>query len=274
MHLRFSLFLAIIWSLGFTGLALGQESLTPAEQRLVTTERVQNAIDDVATVPLSYNFDQKVGANHQGSTQYVKFSPYVPFRINSDYSFVVEPTVTYQSFNNFDGYSSAGLAPTTIQTYFTQSNQTHRTFSYGVGPMVQIRTNMPYMYGSSQNAVGYSFGAIHRSEDWIVGLLGYQSFGLGPIQPDNLSATNISLRPFITYITKRYGNITLGSESLINLTSGAHSYPINLTGSKIVNFGDTPLLLTIGARYYSVNTMYGGAQGWGGRLAATYAFSN
>lgn len=271
---RINLFITFLWSLGFTGLALGQGSLTPGEQRLVTTERVQNAIDDVATVPLTYNFDQKVGTNHQGSTQYTKFSPYVPFRINSDYSFVVEPTVTYQSFNNFDGYSSSGLAPTTIQTYFTQSNRTHRAFSYGVGPMAQIRTNMPFMYGSSQNAVGYSFGAIHRSEDWIVGLLGYQSFGLGPIQPDNLSATNVSLRPFITYITKRYGNITLGSESLINLTSGAHSYPINLTGSKIVNFGDTPLLLTVGARYYTVNTMYGGAQGWGGRLAVTYAFSN
>jgi hypothetical protein len=274
MFIVFRLFSAFLLGVALYCQANAQQSLTPAEGRLVTTERVQNAIDDVATVPLTYNFDQRVGSNHQGSTQYTKFSPYVPFRINSDYSFVVEPTVTYQSFNNFDGYSSAGLAPTTIQTYFTQSNQTHRTFSYGIGPMMQIRTNMPFMYGSSQNAVGYSLGAIHRSENWIVGFLGYQSFGLGPIQPDNLSATNVSLRPFITYITKRYGNITLGSESLINLTSGAHSYPINLTGSKIINVGDTPLLFTIGARYYSVNTMYGGAQGWGGRFAVTYAFSN
>jgi hypothetical protein len=184
------------------------------------------------------------------------------------------PTVTYQTFNNFDGYSSSGFAPTKIETYFTQSNQSHQKFSYGIGPMVQIRTNMPFMYGSSQNAVGYSFGAIHRSEDWIVGLLGYQSFGLGPIQANNLSATNVFARPFVTYITKRYGSITLDSESIVNTTSGAHSYPINLTGSKIVNFADVPLLLTVGLRYYTVNTIYGGAQGWGGRVGITYAFSN
>lgn len=274
MHLRLSLFISVLLGIALPKVASAQQTLTPGEERLVTTERVMNALEDVATVPLTYNFDQKVGSNHQGFTHYTKLSPYVPFRINSDYSFVVMPTVTYQTFNNFDGYSSSGFAPTKIQTYFTQSNQSHQKFSYGIGPMLQIRTNMPFMYGSSQNAVGYSFGAIHRSEDWIVGALGYQSFGLGPIQQDNLSASNVSLRPFVTYITKRYGSITLDSESIVNTTSGAHSYPINLTGSKIVNFGDTPLLLTIGARYYTVNTIYGGAQGWGGRFGITYAFSN
>lgn len=274
MHLNLSFSALAILGMTLPLIAVAQQSLTPGEQRLVTTERVLNAQEDVATVPLTYDFDQKVGSAHQGSTQYTKLSPYVPFRINSDYSLVVMPTVTYQSFNNFDGYSSSGFAPTKIQTYFTQSNQAHQKFSYGVGPMVQIRTNMPFMYGSSQNAVGYSFGAIHRSEDWIVGVLGYQSFGMGSIQTNNVSATNVFARPFVTYITKRYGSITLDSESLINTTSGSHSYPINLMGSKIVNFGDIPLLLTIGARYYAVNTIYGGAQGWGGRLGITYAFSN
>lgn len=38
------------------------------------------------------------------------------------------------------------------------------------------------------------------------------------------------------------------------MNTGTHSYPINLTGSKIVNFGDVPLLITLGAKYYTVNT--------------------
>lgn len=254
--------------------AAQQQPLTLGQERLLTTEQVLNAQEDVATVPITYNFDQKVGSSRQGTTQYTKLSPYVPYRLNSDYSLVVMPTLTYQSFNNFDGYSSSGLAPTKIQTYFTQSNQKHRKFSYGIGPMVQIRTNMPFMYGSSQNALGYSWGAIHRTEDWIVGVLGYQSFGMGTTQPNNISASNLYARPFVTYITKRYGSITLDSESLLNTPTGAHSYPINLTSSKIINFGDVPLLFTLGARYYTVNTIYGGAQGWGGRVGITYAFSH
>jgi hypothetical protein len=140
--------------------------------------------------------------------------------------------------------------------------------------MVQIGTNMPAMYGSSQNAVGYSMGAIHRSEDWIMGAYAYQSFGLGAMPLNGPSANNVSFEPFITYITKRYGNITLDCESITNIDTGAHSYPINLMGSKLIEVGDLPLLFTIGARYYTVNTNQGGAQGWGGRIGITYAFSH
>lgn len=274
MHLSLSLLISALLGVMLPKIAIAQKILTPGEERLVTTERVLNAQEDVATVPIIYDFDQKVGSAHQGSTQSTKLAPYVPYRINSDYSFVVMPSVTYQTFNNFDGYSSSGFAPTKIQSFFTQSNQAHLKFSYGIGPMVQIRTNMPFMYGSSQNAIGYSVGAIYRSEDWIVGMLGYQSFGMGTVQPNNASASNIFARPFVTYITKRYGSITLDSEALLNTPTGAHSYPINLTGSRIVSFADVPLLITIGARYYTVNTTYGGAQGWGGRLGITYAFSH
>ena len=243
------------------------------DEALISSERAQQAIDDVTSVNITYNYDQKVGIGHQGSTQYTKIMPYLPYRINADYSFVVEPTISYQSFNNFDGYSSSGLNPTTIQTFFTQSNQTHRRLSYGIGPMVQIRTNMPWMYGSSQDGVGYSLGAIHRTEDWIVGFTGYQSFGVGSNPAVGPTANNIFLKPFVTYITKRYGNFTLDAEPILNLNTGYHSYPLNFTGSKLLNLGDVPLLFTVGVRYYTVNTTVGGAQGWGGRIGLTYAFS-
>ena len=248
--------------------------LTTGDERLISSEKVLGAQDDVSNIPISYNFDQKVGLAHQGSTQYTKIQPYLPYRINNDYSLVVQPNISYQSFNNFDGYSSSGLNPVVIQSFFTESNQTRRTNSFGIGPMIQIKTNMPWMFGSSQSGAGYSLGAIHRTENWIVGMTAYQSFGIGATPTTSMSANNVSLRPFLIYVTKRYGNFTLDSESLINLDKGYRSYPINLTGSKLVNIGDTPLLFTLGVRYYMVNTMMGGAQGWGGRIGLTYAFSN
>lgn len=250
------------------------KNFSAGEERLISSEKVLGAQDDVASIPINYNFDQKVGLAHQGSTQYTKAVPYLPFRINDNYSYVVQPNISYQSFNNFDGYTSSGLNPIVIQSFFTESNQTHRTTSFGFGPMVQIRTTMPWMFGSSQSGGGYSLGAIHRTEDWIVGMTAYQSFGFGATPTTSMSANNISFRPFVTYLTKRYGNFTLDSESLINMNTGLHSYPINLTGSKLVNVGDVPLLFTLGVRYYTVNTMLGGAQGWGGRVGLTYAFSN
>lgn len=89
-----------------------------------------------------------------------------------------------------------------------------------------------------------------------------------------MSANNAFLHPFLTFITAKAGNFTLDTETTINLDSGMRSVPINLMASKIVNFGSQPLLVTLGARYYAVNTMFGGAQGWGGRIGLMYAFPN
>jgi hypothetical protein len=248
--------------------------LSPGKTRLISSERQLQAQEDIASVPIYYNFDQKVGTAHKGSTQYTQIEPYIPYRINSDYSWVLHPQVTYQTFNNFDGYSSSGFKPIILQSYFTKTDKSRLQNSFGFGPMVQIRTNMPWMYGSSQNGVGYSLGAIHRTEDWVIGTYAYQSFGVGAIPTIGATANNISIQPFVTYITKRFGNITLDSESVINIDSGARSYPINLMGSRLIEIGDTPLLLTLGVRYYTINTNVGGAQGWGGRIGLTYAFSH
>jgi hypothetical protein len=247
--------------------------LNPGVEKLISTQRLLQAEDNVASVPIYFNFDQKVGLAHQGSTQYTQIEPYLPYRLSSDYSFVIHPQITYQSFTNFDGYSGSGLKPIIIQSYFTQSNINRRVNSFGIGPMLQIRTTMPWMYGSSQNGAGYSVGAVHRTENWVYSLYGYQSFGLGATPTIGASANNIYLQPAITYITKRYGNITLNSESTINTNTGARSLPVNLMGSRLISIGDVSLLFTLGIRYYTVNTNLGGAQGWGGRLGVTYAFN-
>ena len=252
--------------------AQAQKEISAARQRLIDSERVLGAQESVASVPIYFDFDNKIGVAHQGSTQYTKIFPYLPYRLNSNYSYVVLPTIQYQTFNNFDGYSGSGLNPILIQSYFTQSNPENRRNTFGVGPMMQIRTNMPAMFGSAQNAAGYTVNAVHRTENWVVGIDGYQSFGLGPAPTTSLSANNVFFRPFITHITKNFGNYTLDTESIINIDTGLHSYPINLMGSKLIDIGDESFLFTLGVRYYTVNTMIGGAQGWGGRIGLTYAF--
>ena len=93
------------------------DTLTPGKERLISSERQLQAQDNVASVPIYFNFDQKVGLGHQGSTQYTQIGPWLPYRINSDYSYVVHPQITYQSFNNFDGYSSSGFKPVIIESF-------------------------------------------------------------------------------------------------------------------------------------------------------------
>lgn len=238
---------------------------------LLISEKVLNAHEDVASVPLSYNFDRNTGTQHTGTTQYVTLQPYVPFRLDADYSVVLYPTATYQYFQNFDGINSQGFKPFVLQSFLTQSGQSTLKTSFGAGPMVVIPSGAGLEFGSRQTGVGYSLAGIHRTERWVTGFLGYQSFAASA-QQLGMSANNAFLHPFLTFITAKAGNITLDTETTINLDSSMRSIPINLMASKIINFGPQPLLITLGARYYAVNTMFGGAQGWGGRIALTYAF--
>lgn len=238
---------------------------------LLISEKILNAHEDVATVPLSFNFDRNTGMQHRGSTQYVTLQPYVPFRLDENYSVVVYPTATYQYFQNFDGINSQGFKPFVLQSFLTQSGQSTLRTSFGAGPMVVIPSGAGLEFGSKQTGVGYSLAGIHRTERWVTGFLGYQSFAVSaPTQ--GLSANNVQLRPFLTFITSKAGNITLDTETSVNMDNGMRSVPINLMASKIINFGPQPLLVTLGARYYAVNTMFGGAQGWGGRIGLMYAF--
>ncbi len=94
--------------------------LSPGKESLISSERKLEAQEDVASVPIYYNFDQKIGAAHKGSTQYTEIVPYIPYRINSDYSWVLHPQVTYQTFQNFDGYSSSGFKSTIIQSFLPE----------------------------------------------------------------------------------------------------------------------------------------------------------
>lgn len=240
---------------------------------LLISEKVLNAHEDVGSVPISYNFDRNTGEQHRGTTQYVTLQPYVPFRLDADYSIVLYPSATYQYFQNFDGVNAQGFKPFVLQSFLTQSGQNTLRTSFGAGPMVVIPSGAGLEFGSRQTGVGYSLGGIHRTEQWVTGFLGYQSFAASASQP-GMSANNAFLHPFLTFITAKAGNITLDTETTINLDSGMRSVPINLMASKIVNFGSQPLLVTLGARYYAVNTMFGGAQGWGGRIGLMYAFPN
>ena len=79
MH-QFKALLTILMLCNFK-LALAQdadlffEALTPGKERLISSERQLQAQDNVASVPIYFNFDQKVGLGHQGSTQYTQIEP-------------------------------------------------------------------------------------------------------------------------------------------------------------------------------------------------------
>ena len=156
-------------------------------------------LQNLQPIPLSFNFDQNIGTQHTGTTQYVTLHPYVPFRLNPDYSFVIYPSVTYQYFQNFDGINAQGFKPYVLQSFLSQSGQSTLKTSFGAGPMVVIPSGAGLEFGSRQTGVGYSLGGIHRTERWVTGFLGYQSFVVSAPQA-GLSANNVSLNPFIKFI--------------------------------------------------------------------------
>jgi hypothetical protein len=86
----------------------------------------------------------------------------------------------------------------------------------------------------------------------------------------NISST--FLQPFVSYTTKDAWTYALNSESTYNWVTDQWSVPINGTISKLVKFGDQPVQIGGGLRYWLVSPDGIGPKGLGYRFAVTFLF--
>jgi hypothetical protein len=105
---------------------------------------------------------------------------------------------------------------------------------------------------------------------WTVGLLAYNTWDAGGTSTYG-TANNLFYQPFVSYVTPTAWTFTVNTQSTFNWDARRAENPVNATVSKIVKFGDTPVSLSVGARYYA-SSVPGGPSGWGGRASMTFLF--
>ncbi len=88
---------------------------------------------------------------------------------------------------------------------------------------------------------------------------------------DRADVNSTFLQPFVSYTTPDAWTFAINTESTYDWEGDEWSVPVNFQVSKLVKFGEQPVSITAGARYWAAAPDKG-PQGWGARIAVTFLF--
>lgn len=253
-------------SLGITGFNALAQSAPGSTSDLAS--KLTNPVADLISVPFQYNYDTNIGLDKKGTANTLVVQPVIPIKLNSNWNYIVRPIVTLEAANNINGFSGTGAGPVLLETFF--SPRSSGEFIWGVGPVISTPSLSGNNFGTAQTGIGLSGVGLIMKAPWTVGLLTYNTWSAGGDATYG-TANNLFYQPFVSYVTKNAWTYSLNTQSTFNWDARRAQNPMNATVSKLVKFGETPVSLSVGARYY-LSSVPGGASGWGARASITFMF--
>ncbi len=244
----------------------GQSSGSTSSSALAS--KLANPVADLISVPVQFNWYRGLGLDGEGQAYDMVFQPVVPIKLNNDWNYIVRPVLTLGVQNNVNGYSGSGAGPVVVETFF--SPNTDSNFVWGVGPVLSTPALSGNRWGTAQTGAGLSAVALYSGKPWTAGVLAYQTWNVGGSDVA-ATANNTYWQPFVAYVTPKAWTFSLNTQSSFNWDSRRAQNPLNFDISKLTRWGDVPVSLQIGARYF-LSSVPGGPSGWGIRAGITFLF--
>lgn len=254
--------IAIVACCSCVGVALANDSSETAG----AGQNIQNRLNAQIQVPLSYNYNQKLGADNKTRQNQFTLSPIIPAKISSDVEFILNPTFTYN--NNLDGSQlSHQQQPFQFSTFFISTTPIlHKDLYMGVGPYLQTPASNSNN-GSRQYGAGVSAGVFYAPEKWVIGGTMYNSWGIGNDLSGG-SANALNFQPIISYTTDKAWTYNLSSQILYNYNTNNAINQLTMSGGQTFKFLGYNIQYQVGPTYMVTSTPQS-SKGWGGYLAFT-----
>jgi Putative MetA-pathway of phenol degradation len=238
-----------------------------ADERLFElAKKVANPIADLATAPLQYNWDGRIGEDRQGTSNYVRFEPIVPVHLDQDWSLISRlfmPMIEQSEVSPSSG-TQDGLAGVNLSAFLSPRGPVQRGLSLGLGPVVDFPASSSAL-GSQRWSLGPTAAVVWQPPGpWTVGLLVRQLWSVGGSAED-AAINEIYLQPFLSYTTHDAWTLGVNSESTYYWTNNEGSVPINLTLTKLIRLGGAAVSFGPGVRYW-VEDPDSDAHGWAARF--------
>jgi hypothetical protein len=240
--------------------AMPQPSESSMSEEAKSAQKMQNVLYPQIQLPVTYNYNQKLGLNNLSQQNQYGFNPIIPVALESDLQLIVNPMLTL-NHNTNDQQVTNQAQPLQLATYL---GPTYAKYFYaGIGPYFQLpATNTNN--GSKQTGLGISAGAFFTPDNWVIGATMYNSWGVG----SNLaggSANVLNIQPSISYTTDAAWTYNLGSQMTYNYDAKAATNQLTLSGGKTINIFGYHTQIQVGPTYM-VTTTPTSAKGFGGFL--------
>ncbi|WP_088703580.1 hypothetical protein [Rhizobium sp. R693] len=245
--------------------ALAQESSVDLAKKL------NNPIASLVSVPFQFNYDSGYGPA-DGNHEVLNIQPVIPFSLNEDWNLIsrtIAPVIWQNDIAGDSGHQF-GLGDITQSLFFSPKQPGPDGLIWGAGPVFLLPTATDEFLGSGKWGAGPTAVALKQEGPWTYGMLANHIWSFaGQSNRDDISST--FLQPFVAYTTPEAWTFTLNTESTYDWEHNEWSVPVNFQVSKVLKFGEQPVSLAAGARYW-VESPEGGPDGWGFRVVLTFLF--
>lgn len=211
-----------------------------ADQSEELAKKLSNPISDLVSVPLQFNWQQKVGPLEL-SQFILNVQPVMPFELNEHWNMIARVIMPFIGQPPFvvNGLGENGIGDITASFFF--SPRTNSKFTWGVGPAFVLPASYQPTIGSGQWSIGPTAVALKQHDKWTYGALVNQVWSVAG--DDRRSDVNrMFLQPFLAYQATKTWTLTLQSESTADWDADTHTWtiPINFEVAKLSTFGHFP----------------------------------
>ena len=234
-------------------------------------KQLSNPVASLISVPFQFNYDRGYGPD-DGHKAVMNIQPVIPFSLNEDWNLISRTIVpvVWQSDIAGDSGSQFGLGDTLQSFFFSPKQPSAGGIIWGVGPAFLLPTATDELLGGEKWGLGPTAVLLKQEGHWTYGVLANHIWSVaGDHNRDDVSST--FLQPFLSYTTPTAWTFALNTESTYDWKHDAWSIPINFSISKLTKFGEQPVSLQLGARYWA-KAPENGPNGWGVRAGITFLF--
>lgn len=255
--------------LASTLVALSSPAWAQAAAEAELAQQLSNPVADLISAPVQLNYDENIGTAEDGSRWTMNIQPVIPVSLNADWNVIsrtIVPVISTDGIPSGAG-SKEGLGDTVQSFFFSPKQPTAGGWIWGAGPVFLLPTSTDDRFGAGEWGAGVTGVALTQRGPWTVG-------GLANHIVDINGDTDINatfLQPFLSYTSPTAWSYTVNSESTYDWEAKDWSVPFNFTVTKLTRFGDQPVSLGGGVRYWA-ESPDSGPEGWGARLILTFLF--
>lgn len=254
--------------IGLCGTSIAQQSTSKMSEAAREGKKMQNTLYPQTQLPFSYNYNQKIGSNNGSQQSEFAFQPILPIKLGSDLQLLLNPMLT---FNRNINYPQAinQLQPLQLATFFAPKFS--GDWYFGIGPYYQAPASSA-LNGSRQTGVGVSAGGFYTPENWVMGVVMYNSWGIGNDLSGG-SANILNVQPTISYTTDDGWTYNLSNQLNFDYTARNTTNQLTLSGGKTVKVMGRHWQFQVGPTYM-ISAIPSSAKGWGAFFSLTTSIAD
>jgi len=256
----------------FLGLACFGSPVSAENSNEELAKKLSNPVSSLISVPIQYNYDQKIGAAETGKRHLTNIQPVIPFSPNDDWNIIsrtILPVVSQKNIYAGAGKQS-GVGDVVQSIFISPKLPTDSGLIWGAGPVFLLPTASDPLLGAEKWGIGPTAAVLKQDGPWTYGLLTNHIWSVGgKSSRKNINAT--FLQPFSSYTTTTATTFSINSESTYDWYSNQWAAPLNLQVSQILKVGDQLFSVAMGGRYWATTTP-SSPKRFGVRIALTFLF--